>query len=58
MAAYVQDPALAGHHGSQSLKIFEGFTPQRVAEHFQQVLRSWLALNGNRVVGDQVAARP
>ena len=47
MRAYVNDPTLARRHGTRSLKVFTGFTPERNAQRFLDVIHSWLALERN-----------
>lgn len=45
MGAYVQNPGLAHEHGKQSRKLFRDFTPERNAQRFVAVVRSWLSMS-------------
>jgi glycosyltransferase involved in cell wall biosynthesis len=43
MLEYCRDASLAGRHGSESLRIFQEFTPERNALRFEEALGSLLA---------------
>jgi glycosyltransferase involved in cell wall biosynthesis len=58
MLEYCRDPQLAARHGDESLRIFEGFTPERNAARFEDALDSLLEYQALRTqVGDAVVRR-
>jgi glycosyltransferase involved in cell wall biosynthesis len=57
MLEYCRDPSLASRHGSESLRVFQEFTPERNALRFEEALGSLLAYAASPVPVGEAAIR-